>query len=123
MTALNPNSRFTLVDTPALLPGNDFVTGTPVGPFIDTHCDVPFEKRGRLYLSLDTVREMAIEAGLFEGLVPEAKVVQAYDKGYADAQKENIRGNLADARARVADALDALDGVLAVDEVSDIAAA
>lgn len=109
----NPNSRFSRVDTPALAPGCDFITQTPVGPFIDTHFDVPFEKRGRLYLSSETVREMALELGLFAGMVPASNVDDAYDRGYAEGVKENFRGNLVRARDDIADALDGVDRVLA----------
>ena len=104
-------SRFKLVETPALLPGECWFSGTPVGPFIDTGMDVPFEKRGRVYISIDTLREMAFDAGLFEGLVPEEKVQQAYDEGLLVATKENLGGSLdrlADELAGAADRIRAV---------------
>jgi len=114
--------RFTVAETPALLPGNDWFTGTPVGPFIDTHLDVPFEKRGRVYISFDTLREMAFSAGLFEGLVPEEQVHKAYHNGYADATKENLGGDLdgiVDALRSAADRL----GAVRVDSEAPVEAA
>ena len=87
---MSENSRFKLVDTPAMAPGECWVTRSSVGPFIDTQTDVPFERRGRVYLTIDVVREMAFEAGLFDGLVPAEQVEEAYANGRADAIKENI---------------------------------
>ena len=58
--------RWVLTDAPALAPGVDFITKSPNGPFIDTGLNVTFEMRGRLYLSVETIEEMAKVAGLLE---------------------------------------------------------
>lgn len=58
--------RWVLTDAPALAPGVDFITKSPNGPFIDTGMNVTFEMRGRLYLSVETIEEMAKVAGLLE---------------------------------------------------------
>lgn len=58
--------RWVLIDAPTLQPAVDFITKTPNGPFIDTGFDVAFENRGRIYLSVDTIKEMAEVAGLLE---------------------------------------------------------
>ena len=108
---MSDSGRFTLVDTPALMPGECWITRTPVGPFIDTGTDVPFEKRGRVYISLDALREMAFEAGLFTGLVPGENVEKAYANGFADAVKENIGGELAGISAALRSAADRVDAV------------
>ena len=108
---MSENSRFKLVETPAMAPGECWITRTSVGPFIDTQTDVPFERRGRVYLSIDVVREMAFEAGLFEGLTPRHHVDEAYAQGYADAIKENLNGQLADAAAALRSAADRIDAV------------
>ena len=49
-------SRFKIVETPALLPGACWFSGTDRGPFVDTGMDVPFEKRGRVYISVDILK-------------------------------------------------------------------
>jgi hypothetical protein len=110
---MSENSRFKVVETPAMMPGECWITKTSVGPFIDTGTDVPFERRGRVYISLDVLREMAFEAGLFEGLVPKTYVDEAHAQGYADAIKENINGDLAGAAAALRSAADRVDAVLA----------
>lgn len=58
--------RWALVDAPALMPGVDFVTRSPNGPFIDTGISVSIENRGRVYLSVQTIKEMAEIAGLID---------------------------------------------------------
>ena len=108
---MSENSRFKLVDTPAMLPGDCWISRTSVGPFIDTGTDVPFERRGRVYINVDVLREMAFEAGLFEGLVPSTEVEKAYANGVADTFKENIDGDLAGAAAALRSAADRIDAV------------
>ena len=58
--------RWVLVDAPTLQPAVDFITKTPNGPFIDTGMNVTFEQRGRIYLSIETIKEMAEVAGLLD---------------------------------------------------------
>src|SRR5512137_2768004 len=58
--------RWVLVDAPTLQPAVDFITKTPNGPFIDTGMNVTFEQRGRIYLSVETIKEMAEVAGLLD---------------------------------------------------------
>ena len=86
-------SRFSLVQAPPQAPGHCYITKTAIGPFIDTGMDMSIHvvDRGRLYLSVDVVREMAQIAGLFDEKEPvtvELKQKQWYDKGYNDAMKE-----------------------------------
>lgn len=104
-------SRYTLVETPALLPGEDWITKTTFGPFIDTGVDIPWERRGRMYLSVDTIREMAFEAGLFTGLIPAEREDEAYERGLRDGRKEGLSGNLGRLASQLRDAADALDSV------------
>jgi hypothetical protein len=95
----NTNSRFIVTAAPEQAPGVDFITKSSIGPFIDTGYTVQFREMGRIYLSLETIREMAVELGLFDNLVstPSADQLQAeYDRGYDNAQKENLIGNLRD---------------------------
>lgn len=119
---MSENSRFKVVETPALMPGECWLTKTSVGPFVDTGVDVPFERRGRVYLSVPAVREMAFEAGLFEGLVPAERVEEAYRNGYEDAMKENLNGKLADAAAALRGVADRIDAVR-VDDSAPVEAA
>ena len=58
--------RWVLTDAPTLQPAVDFITKSPNGPFIDTGFNVTFEQRGRIYLSVETVKEMAEIAGLLD---------------------------------------------------------
>lgn len=86
-------SRFDVVTAPALQPGHCWITKTGVGPFIDTKIDLSLDRvdRGRIYISVDAVREMAQAAGLFgekEPVTVELKRKQWYDQGYNDAIKE-----------------------------------
>lgn len=86
-------SRYFLTDAPALDPGVCWITKTSKGPFIDTGVDLSRNviDRGRIYLSVDTIREMAQLAGLFDEGEPvsvELKKKQWYDQGYNDAIKE-----------------------------------
>lgn len=86
-------SRFNVVQAPPLSPGHCWITKTSVGPFIDTGIDLSLDKidRGRIYISVDALREMAQVAGLFDEKEPvtvELKRKQWYDQGYNDAMKE-----------------------------------
>lgn len=101
--------------SPDLAPGVDFVTKTGVGPFIDTgysfnRLDPAFAdvNRCRVYLSVDTLREMAQEAGLLDA--KDGDMLDSYDRGYAaghnDAVKENLNASVlaaADSLGVVAD--------------------
>ncbi len=83
--------RWTLTDAPTLQPAVDFITKTPNGPFIDTGMNVTFEQRGRVYLSVDTIREMAQVAGLLESHSAQEKNLHDmgyYNKGYEAGLKE-----------------------------------
>jgi hypothetical protein len=86
-------SRFFLVDAPALDPGVCWITKTSKGPFIDTGVDLSKTviDRGRIYLSVDVIREMAQLAGLFEEGEPKTaglKKKRWYEEGYNAAVKE-----------------------------------
>lgn len=113
-------SRFMVVETPALHPGACWITGSQVGPFVDTQTDVPFEKRGHVYIGLDALREMAFEAGLFKGLVPEERVQEAYNNGKADGLKEDTNGTADRLSAELRSAADRIDAVrVAVESTSE----
>lgn len=70
---MKQHSPYTKVEVPAFAPGDDYITRSVKGPFVDTGLQIkPGQARhGRVYLSKDTVREMAEVLGLFDGLVPE----------------------------------------------------
>jgi hypothetical protein len=83
--------RWKLTDAPILQPAVDFITKTPNGPFIDTGFDVPFELRGRVYLSVDTIEEMARVAGLIgshNALGKKLHDEANYNRGYEAGLKE-----------------------------------
>ena len=86
-------SRFFLTDAPALSPGVCWITRTSKGPFIDTGVDLSKNviDRGRIYLSVEVLREMAQLAGLFEEGEPKTAALkrkQWYEEGYNQAIKE-----------------------------------
>lgn len=115
----NVNSRFQLVDIAALNPGECLVTKTPNGPFIDTGLTLSGPDRpifrGRVYLSVEAIREMAEQAGLFDPYEEKMNTLktdateyseQRYGEGYSDgydAKVDATAGELVDRmRARVA---------------------
>lgn len=84
-------SRFSLTTHPVRQPANDIVTGGTVGPFIDTGRELKFQDKGRVYLSVSTVKEMAEVAGLSSGISEqklENDVRAAFQEGYAKAIEE-----------------------------------
>ena len=86
-------SRFSLVQAPPREPGHCWITKTSVGPFIDTGIDLSVKviDRGRLYISVDALREMAQVAGLFDETEPKEVGLRKkrwYEEGYNDAMKE-----------------------------------
>ena len=90
-------SRFKVTNAPELAPGVDYVTGTGVGPFIDTGKDITDmagRKIGRLYLSKDSVAEMARELGLITSHEDNVALQTAYSKGGLDMLKEELGGEL-----------------------------
>lgn len=126
----DPSGRFKLVEAPVLLPANDFITKSTIGPFIDTGAPIrdtydDATKRvignGRLYLSVSTIREMAEVAGLFDAPDVEAfldglearftqdQLQDEYNRGYDAATKENLIGHLRDIAAELVAAADRFD--------------
>lgn len=87
----DPNGRYHVVPVATLAPGVDWVTRSPEGPFIDTGVEVAFAEHGRLYLSVETVRQLADVAGLLDGLVIDGMEIEAArEEGYERALKESI---------------------------------
>lgn len=88
-----------IVESPAEFPGVDYLTGSAVGPFVDTGVYVTHKETGRrfgrIYLSKATVLALAEMFG--EGLRGPSS--EDYARGYFDALKEDTRGTL-DATAR-----------------------
>jgi hypothetical protein len=83
--------RWAIVDAPTLQPGVDFITKSPNGPFIDTGVNVTFEMRGRMYLSVETIKEMAEVAGLLETKNAQEKSlydIDVYNQGYKDGLRD-----------------------------------
>lgn len=83
--------RWSITDAPTLQPAVDFITKTPNGPFIDTGMNVTFEQRGRVYLSVETIKEMAEVAGLLENKNAQEKNLHDeanYNRGYEAGLKE-----------------------------------
>ena len=51
--------RWSMIDAPTLLPAVDWITRSPNGPFLDTGINISVENKGRVYLSVETRRDMA----------------------------------------------------------------
>lgn len=88
--------RWAVVEAPTLQPAVDFITKTPNGPFIDTGLNVTFEMRGRVYLSIETIKEMAEIAGLLENKNAQEKnlhELEIYNLGYKDGLNEGAELN------------------------------
>jgi hypothetical protein len=102
--AKKKSDRFALSEIAVGAPGQCWLTKTTVGPFIDTGVDVQFAERGRIYLSVDAVREMAIAAGLFDEYeaTQEAAELDGYNRGYTEAVRENYGDALGTAVDRLA---------------------
>lgn len=98
--------RWALTDAPTLQPAVDFITKSPNGPFIDTGFDVRFEQRGRVYLSVETIREMAEVAGLLETKNAEEEnlhEIAIYNRGYEAGlhESEELLGKLSAVAGRL----------------------
>lgn len=105
----DPNGRYHIVEAPILAPGHDWVTKSADGPLIDTGVDIAFAATGRLYLSIETIRQMADVAGLFDSLVSKSETDEtevAREEGYGRGLKEAIV-------ERLHDSLTELVGILA----------
>lgn len=115
--------RWALVDAPTLQPAVDFITKTPNGPFIDTGFNVTFENRGRIYLSVETIKEMAEVAGLLENKNAQEKNLHDegnYNRGYEAGLKEgaDLLGKLTAVTSRLSAAsLPADIAYMEIDEV------
>lgn len=88
--------RWAVVEAPVLQPAEDFLTKSPNGPFIDTGINVAFERRGRIYLAKDTIREMAEVLGLFDADKSESQEMHdriQYLAGFRDGLNEGGKTN------------------------------
>lgn len=118
-------SRFSVVDTPILSPGHCWISKTATGTFLDTGVDVGRMniERGRIYIELDILREMARVAGILDegkSVSAELKEKEWYDKGYSDALKENYGDLLTRLADRVGPSiLDAVGSAGAVEAEDD----
>lgn len=80
-----------------MAPAVDYVTGSAVGPFVDTGRNIQDQAGrvlGRIYLSKDTVAEMARELGLIGGHSDSTALETAYLKGKLDGLKEELGGDI-----------------------------
>lgn len=66
----DPAGKYQLLDSLPAAPGHCWLTKAIDGPFLDTGVDIKFNERGRFYVAVEAVREMAQAAGLFDGLEP-----------------------------------------------------
>lgn len=83
--------RWQMTNAPTLLPAVDMFTRSANGPFLDTGLNLTVESKGRVYISVETLREMAEIAGILETKNEEQKKLhdlENYNRGYADGLKE-----------------------------------
>lgn len=99
--------RFQLVAQPAHDPGEDIITRSTVGPFVDCGAWIPpSPRRRRVYLTVETIRQLAEAAGIVEARGnSEAAIKRAYAEGGLDILKENIGGDLVRVLGRLAGVL------------------
>lgn len=100
--------RWSMTDAPTLMPAEDFLTKSTNGPFIDTGIDVKFERRGRIYLSVETIREMAEVAGLLESKNAQEKSLHdldIYNQGFKEglAEGADLVGKLSNVLSKLPD--------------------
>ena len=111
--------RFQIVKSPAFAPGEDAITRSTVGPFIDTGTWIdPSPLRRRLYLSVDTVKALAEAAGIVQPVLDSGTVDRLRAEGALEYMRENLDGTLAAALRRLAAYLDDA-GVGAGDPAAD----
>jgi hypothetical protein len=93
---MEDHSPYSLVTAAPMAPGTDWVTKSPDGPLIDTGVDIKFNERGRLYLSVETIREMARIAGLFAEKPDDqaAALAEQHEIGRKAGIEENLNGRL-----------------------------
>lgn len=95
-------SRFQFIHgKPVLAPGTDFVSGAADAGVVDTGIDVyDFLSKDpkRIYLSPDTIRELADIAGVREvqSVGERLHETKAYNQGYLDAVKDHVGEQLVD---------------------------
>lgn len=116
------SSRFSITEAPALEPAVCWITRSGQGPFIDTGVDVGrmHIERGRIYISLDALREMARVAGILDegkSASVELKEREWFDKGYSEALKENYGDLLTRLADRVGPSI--LDAVSSAGELEE----
>ena len=118
------HSRFTLMPVATEAPGVCWVSKSPNGPLIDTGVSILFNERGRLYLGLDTLRDMAKIAGLFDEFEfnRDERDAEMFHKGYVAGVKEDLRGNLGNSVTELGFLIDTLRSFSLGGEVPDPAA-
>jgi hypothetical protein len=92
---------YQLVTHPEKAPAVDFFTRSGNGPFVDTGVDVILRSRPgmpvvteRVYLSRDTIRNLAQVAGVLEeGGVSAAREAQLIAQGKLEGMRENLGGD------------------------------
>jgi hypothetical protein len=115
------SSRYSLTNAPAQQPAEDLITRSTVGPFVDTGAwTVPGPHRRRIYLSVETIAELAEAAGVFKPVQNlELLLANARAEGAMAVMKENLGGDLARILVRVGDLLLAPGGVGDLEDEQD----
>src|SRR5690606_16861659 len=108
------HQRFAVTNAPEMAPGNCWITKSAAGPFIDTGADVQLAERGRLYIAVAAIREMAEIAGLFADT--EEKIEAAYNRGYEEGTRDTVGNDIRSAVERLGHISGQLTAYLADDE-------
>lgn len=108
---MSGSDRFQLVAQPAIEPGEDIITRSTVGPFVDCGAWIqPSPRRRRVYLTVETIRQLAEAAGITpSSAISEERLRQERALGALDFLRENLGGDLADVARRLARLFDDAD--------------
>lgn len=115
------SSRYQLVAAPAYEPGEDVITRSTIGPFVDAGAWIqPSPRRKRIYLSVDTIRELAEVAGISRPeSLSELQLAAARAEGALAVLKENLGGDLVHTLVRLGHLLSGAGGVDGDDNAED----
>lgn len=106
MTIETGDSRFKLIGAGQMSPAQCVVTGQ-VTELVDLGRNI--QNYGRLYLSIDAIRELAAVAGIVDNKPATVQQAEWYTQGYSDAVKKDFDGTLRGLVAELAGAADRLE--------------
>jgi hypothetical protein len=114
----DPAGKYQLVENLISSPGHCWISKVSEGQFIDTGMSILFNEKGRLYISVSELKEMANVAGLFDGLQKKDpnRDNTMRSIGYAEGIKEN--GSINSTINRLNDSAGRIVSILSSSDVS-----